>query len=88
MHTRKKQGGRGMEDDLSPQPDVLREDMAAIAWLLTAAKKHLSENLRCTPPPTHLPPRPRRTRKQTKQALKEREEQRHARDVRYQADNE
>jgi hypothetical protein len=77
-----------IEGKALPYADVLREDMAAIAWLLTAAKKHLPEDLRRTPPPTHLPPRPRRTRKQTKQALKEREEQRHARDVRYQAGNE
>ncbi len=64
--------------------DVLREDMAAMAWLLTAAKKHLPEDLRRTLPPVNLPPRPRKSRKQTREALREREERRKSRDVRYQ----
>ena len=64
--------------------EVLRDDMAAMAWLLTAAKKHLPDDLRRMLPPVNLPPRPKRSRKQTKEALREREEKRHARDIRYQ----
>jgi len=54
-----------------------------MAWLLTASKKHLPEDVRRMLPPVNLPPRPKRSRKQTKEALREREERRKSRDVRY-----
>lgn len=67
-----------------PYADVLREDLQAIAWILKAAAKYLPEDLRRELPPPGLPPRPKKTRKQQRQALKERDDQRKARDVRYQ----
>lgn len=67
-----------------PYADVLRDDLQAMAWILKAAAKYLPEDLRRELPPPGLPPRPKRTRKQQNQALKDRAEQRKARDVRYQ----
>ena len=75
---------REIEGKPLPYADVLREDLQAMAWLLKAAAKYLPEDLRRELPPPGLPPRPRRTRKQQNQALREREERRKARDIRYQ----
>jgi hypothetical protein len=77
---------REIEGKPLPYADVLREDMQAMAWLLKAAAKYLPEDLRRELPPLGLPPRPRKTRKQTKQALKERADQRQARDIRYRSE--
>jgi hypothetical protein len=63
--------------------DLLRRDMAAIAWLITAAQTYVPENVRKHPVPPQ-PPRPRKTQRQTRQALKERDDKRKSRDIRYQ----
>jgi hypothetical protein len=62
--------------------DLLRRDMAAMSWLITAAQAYVPEEVRKRPIPPQ-PPRPRKTQRQTRQALKEREEKRKSRDVRY-----
>ena len=66
-----------------PYADVLRTDMQAMAWLLVASRQYLPEELRRQEPP-FIPPKPRKTKKQTNQALRERAEQRKRQDIRYQ----
>jgi hypothetical protein len=62
--------------------DMLREDMAAFTWLITAALKYVPEDIQRRPVPPQ-PPRPRKTQKQQRAAQKQRQEEARKHDIRY-----
>ena len=66
--------------------DVLREDMAALTWLITAALKYVPDELQRMPVPPQ-PPRPRKTNKQQRAAQKQRQDDARKRDIRYQQED-
>ncbi|MBA3827222.1 MAG: hypothetical protein H0X24_25425 [Ktedonobacterales bacterium] len=63
--------------------DLLREDMAALTWLITAALKYVPDELQRLPVPPQ-PPRPRKTNNQQRAAQKQRQADAQQRDIRYQ----
>ena len=64
--------------------DVLRQDMQAMAWLVRAAMQYVPEDVRRKAVPPR-PPRPKKTQKQTRAAMKERADTAKARDIRFQS---
>jgi hypothetical protein len=66
--------------------DLLREDMAATTWLITAALRYVPEEIQRHPVPPQ-PPRPRKTQKQQRAAQRQRQEEARKRDIRYQQED-